>query len=225
MAATCPSFSHPSLFLLSQSHSTPTTKAVKLSLFIPLHCEILLSSFPMAATVMKYVIVMSIAVAMAGVTVESKGSSPAPVDCTSVVLSMSDCLSYVTNGSTVNKPEGNCCSGLKSVLKTNAECLCEGFKSSAQFGVVLNVTKAVGLPDACHVHAPSAAKCGSGVVTPAGAPSGASIAPAAAMGPGGNIVSPAMSPSSLNGASSATGISAKLSVVGLAALGAFLSSF
>uniref|UniRef100_A0A803MD33 Bifunctional inhibitor/plant lipid transfer protein/seed storage helical domain-containing protein n=1 Tax=Chenopodium quinoa TaxID=63459 RepID=A0A803MD33_CHEQI len=188
----------------------------------------------MAATVMKYVIVMSIAVAMAGVTVESKGSSPAPVDCTSVVLSMSDCLSYVTNGSTVNKPEGNCCSGLKSVLKTNAECLCEGFKSSAQFGVVLNVTKAVGLPDACHVHAPSAAKLDisptgapspAGVVTPAGAPSGASIAPAAAMGPGGNIVSPAMSPSSLNGASSATGISAKLSVVGLAALGAFLSSF
>uniref|UniRef100_A0A803MKF1 Bifunctional inhibitor/plant lipid transfer protein/seed storage helical domain-containing protein n=1 Tax=Chenopodium quinoa TaxID=63459 RepID=A0A803MKF1_CHEQI len=188
----------------------------------------------MAATIMKYVILMLVAIAMAA-TVESKGSSPAPVDCTSVVLSMSDCLSYVTNGSAVNKPEGNCCSGLKSVLKTNAECLCEGFKSSAQFGVVLNVTKAVGLPDACHVHAPSAAKLDisptgapspAGMVSPAGAPSGASMAPAAAMGPGGSTVSsPAMSPSSPNGASSATGISAQLTVVGLAALGAFLSSF
>ncbi|XP_072056361.1 microtubule-destabilizing protein 60-like [Arachis hypogaea] len=73
---------------------------------------------------------------------------------------MADCLSFVTNGSTTTKPEGNCCSGLKSVLKTAPQCLCEAFKSSAQFGVVLNVTKALALPAACKVSAPSASNCG-----------------------------------------------------------------
>lgn len=95
----------------------------------------------------------------AALMVESK-TAPPPADCTTVVLSMSDCLSYVTNGSTTEKPEGNCCSGLKSVLKTNAGCLCEAFKSSSQFGIVLNNTKALALPAACGVHASPAAKCG-----------------------------------------------------------------
>ena len=91
----------------------------------------------------------------------SSHHAPAPsVDCSSLVLTMADCLSYVTNGSTTAKPEGTCCSGLKSVLKTAPQCLCEAFKSSAQFGVVLNVTKAMTLPAACKVSASSAADCG-----------------------------------------------------------------
>uniref|UniRef100_A0A6P4AG19 non-specific lipid-transfer protein-like protein At2g13820 isoform X1 n=1 Tax=Ziziphus jujuba TaxID=326968 RepID=A0A6P4AG19_ZIZJJ len=84
------------------------------------------------------------------------GSAPAPaVDCSSLILSMADCLSFVSNGSTVTKPEGTCCAGLKTVLKADAACLCEAFKSSAQLGVVLNVTKASTLPAACKVSAPS----------------------------------------------------------------------
>ncbi|KAE9605472.1 hypothetical protein Lal_00025436 [Lupinus albus] len=112
--------------------------------------------------------------------------APAPsVDCSTLVLTMADCLSFVTNGSTTTKPEGSCCSGLKSVLKTDASCLCEAFKSSAQFGVVLNVTKATSLPSACKVSAPSAANCGLSE-TPASAPGGAispqsSISPATAL--------------------------------------------
>lgn len=91
----------------------------------------------------------------------STHDAPAPsVDCTNLVLTMADCLSFVTNGSTTTKPEGTCCSGLKSVLKTAPACLCEAFKSSAQFGVVLNVTKATSLPAACKVSAPSATNCG-----------------------------------------------------------------
>jgi len=88
-------------------------------------------------------------------------SAPAPsVDCTTLVLSMADCLSFVSNDSTSKKPEGTCCSGLKTVLGTDAECLCEAFKSSAQFGVVLNVTKALALPSACKIKAPPASNCG-----------------------------------------------------------------
>lgn len=88
--------------------------------------------------------------------------APAPAaDCSTVILNMADCLSYVTNDSTATKPEGTCCSGLKTVLKTDAECLCEAFKNSAQLGVSLNITKALELPSACHINAPSATKCGS----------------------------------------------------------------
>ncbi|XP_059446931.1 non-specific lipid transfer protein GPI-anchored 31 isoform X2 [Corylus avellana] len=100
----------------------------------------------------------------------SSPHAPAPsVDCSSLILTMADCLSFVTNGSTITKPEGGCCVGLKTVLKADAGCLCEAFKSSASLGVVLNVTKATSLPTACKVSAPAAANCALSL-TPAAAP-------------------------------------------------------
>ncbi|PSS17566.1 Non-specific lipid-transfer protein-like protein [Actinidia chinensis var. chinensis] len=93
-------------------------------------------------------------------TVQST-TAPAPaVDCSGVFLSLADCLSYVTGNDSVKKPEGTCCSGLKTVLKTEPECLCEAFKSSAQLGVTLNITRALALPSACHLSAPSVSNCG-----------------------------------------------------------------
>ncbi|XP_041011802.1 non-specific lipid transfer protein GPI-anchored 31-like [Juglans microcarpa x Juglans regia] len=101
----------------------------------------------------------------------SSQHAPAPsVDCSSLILNMADCLSFVSEGSTTTKPEGNCCVGLKTVLKADAACLCEAFKSSASLGVVLNVTKAMALPAACKVSAPAAANCALSL-TPAAAPS------------------------------------------------------
>ncbi|KAF7130875.1 hypothetical protein RHSIM_Rhsim10G0056700 [Rhododendron simsii] len=88
-------------------------------------------------------------------------TAPVPAaDCSSIILDMADCLSYVSGDATVKKPEGNCCSGLKKVLKTHAECLCEGFKNAAQFGVTLNMTRALDLPSACRVSAPPVSDCG-----------------------------------------------------------------
>ncbi|XP_028753154.1 non-specific lipid-transfer protein-like protein At5g64080 [Neltuma alba] len=149
--------------------------------------------------------------AIFAVSSDSASDAQAPsVDCSNLVLTMADCLSFVSNGSTVNKPEGNCCSGLKTVLKTDAGCLCEAFRSSAQLGVVLNVTKAVTLPAACKVSAPSAANCALSE-TPAAAPGGGLTSPVSsppsgtsggeapeASGSGGetaNEISPAPSPS------------------------------
>lgn len=91
----------------------------------------------------------------------SQKAAPAPsVDCISLISTMTDCLPFVSNGSTDTKPAGNCCNGLKTVLEADASCLCVAFKSSAQLGVVLNVTKATALPAACQVSAPSVAECG-----------------------------------------------------------------
>nr|ACU17205.1 unknown [Glycine max] len=138
----------------------------------------------------------------------SSPHAPAPsVDCSNLVLTMADCLSLVTNGSTVTMPEGTCCSGLKSVLKTAPACLCEAFKSSAQFGVVLNVTKATTLPAACKVSAPSATNCGlsetpaaapAGGLSPQASPSPQQAADASTNGPV-NEVSPAPAPAPAQG--------------------------
>ncbi|CAN8264449.1 unnamed protein product [Cochlearia groenlandica] len=122
-------------------------------------------------------------------------AAPAPsVDCSTLILNMADCLSFVSSGSTDAKPQGTCCSGLKTVLKSDAECLCEAFKSSASFGVTLNITKASSLPTACKLHAPSISKCGLSVaptMAPGLAPGGAAFGPGgAAFGPGGAAFGP-----------------------------------
>ncbi|ONI35864.1 hypothetical protein PRUPE_1G558100 [Prunus persica] len=123
-----------------------------------------------AMRVWSVLVVMAVAMATFGECGSSHHAAPAPaVDCSSLILNMADCLSFVSNGSTDTKPAGTCCSGLKTVLKADAACLCEAFKSSAQLGVVLNITKAASLPAACKVSAPSATNCGLSI-TPVAAP-------------------------------------------------------
>ncbi|KAB1206929.1 hypothetical protein CJ030_MR7G008155 [Morella rubra] len=156
----------------------------------------------------------------------SSHHAPAPsVDCSSLILNMADCLSFVTNGSTATKPEGTCCSGLKTVLKADPACLCEAFKSSASLGVVLNVTKAVSLPAACKVSAPSAANCALSL-SPAAAPGPALVPkspPVSVSAPpesasGGNGLAPAAPP--VVSSSSVLAVS-----VGSLLVGLFVASF
>ncbi|CAH9058429.1 unnamed protein product [Cuscuta europaea] len=74
-------------------------------------------------------------------------------DCGSVINNLAECLSFVSFDSKKTEPEGTCCTGLKLALTTNASCLCEGLKGgNADFGVSLNVTKAMTLPSACGVN-------------------------------------------------------------------------
>ncbi|XP_073065777.1 non-specific lipid transfer protein GPI-anchored 11-like isoform X2 [Primulina eburnea] len=133
---------------------------------------------------------------------EAQTAPPPAVDCTSLVLNMADCLSFVMAGSTLKKPEGTCCSGLKMVLKTDADCLCETFRNSAQLGVTLDVKKAFTLPDACHVSAPSVGNCGlsndtaSGAAAPALSPSASPLSPSFGSSLGANDVSPTPVPAS-----------------------------
>ncbi|OMO68166.1 hypothetical protein CCACVL1_20047 [Corchorus capsularis] len=91
------------------------------------------------------------------------------VECTSLILKMSDCFPFVASGSQVSEPKDSCCSGFQTVLKEDPKCLCEALKSSGSMAVSINVTKALTLPSACKVSAPSASNCGT-AVSPAGAP-------------------------------------------------------
>ncbi|KAH7867180.1 hypothetical protein Vadar_030038 [Vaccinium darrowii] len=132
--------------------------------------------------------------------VSSAATAPAPAaDCSTIILDMADCLSYVSGDANAKKPEGNCCAGLKKVLKTDVECLCEAFKNAAQFGVTLNMTRALDLPSACRVSAPPVSNCGlsigtgvAPVVSPVGTPT--SVA-------GANEISPAPAPGTSDSAS------------------------
>ncbi|XP_075477755.1 non-specific lipid transfer protein GPI-anchored 11-like [Primulina tabacum] len=98
---------------------------------------------------------------LASVSTTAHSAEVSAADCTNLVLNLADCLSFVVEGSTATYPKGDCCSGLKIVVTTNAECLCEAFKNSAQLGVKLNVTKAMTLPVVCRVSSSSVANCSS----------------------------------------------------------------
>ncbi|XP_022725467.1 non-specific lipid-transfer protein-like protein At5g64080 isoform X2 [Durio zibethinus] len=150
----------------------------------------------MAASKFSFALIFAVLSIWAVDAAHHHASAPAPsssVDCSSLILNTADCLSFVSSGSQVSKPEGTCCSGLKTVLRADPECLCEAFKSSASLGVTLNVTKALTLPTVCKVSSPSATTCASvQPSTTAGAPTtflgGNEVAPAPAPGSSGSPV-------------------------------------
>ncbi|KAI4992998.1 hypothetical protein ZWY2020_007311 [Hordeum vulgare] len=87
-------------------------------------------------------------------------TAPAPaVDCSDALISLAGCLSYVQEGSTVATPEESCCSGLKDVVRKEVACLCQAFQGGQDYGVALNMTKALQLPGACKVKTPPFSKC------------------------------------------------------------------
>ncbi|CAL5443682.1 unnamed protein product [Camellia sinensis] len=106
--------------------------------------------------------------------------APAPsVDCTTLIYGMSDCLTYLTVGSNKTNPEDTCCTGLKTVLDTDANCLCEGLKSSASLGSNIDFKKAKAIPSVCKIPTPpSLTSCDltSSPSTP-GAPSSPALSP------------------------------------------------
>ncbi|KAL5706420.1 hypothetical protein ACHQM5_024590 [Ranunculus cassubicifolius] len=87
-----------------------------------------------------------------------QSAAPAPTqDCSTVILTMTDCLSYVTSVGYYCQTRGWCCSGLKTVLKTAPECHCE---NSGQLGISLNISKALNIPAACGIKSPPMSNCG-----------------------------------------------------------------
>ncbi|XP_060181080.1 non-specific lipid transfer protein GPI-anchored 5-like isoform X2 [Lycium barbarum] len=85
-------------------------------------------------------------------------------DCTSTLMTMASCLSFVTGSAT--KPSASCCSALSGVLQSKPRCLCvivNGGGSS--LGVQINQTQALALPSACNLQTPPVSKCNAGAPT------------------------------------------------------------
>ncbi|KAE8727653.1 Non-specific lipid transfer protein GPI-anchored 2 [Hibiscus syriacus] len=113
------------------------------------------------------------------------GQAPAPTpDCMTNLLNLSDCLSYVTAGSNLTKPDKPCCPELAGLLESSPQCLCYLLdkNKTASYGFNIDMTRALKLPNVCHVSTPPVSLCSviNGAPTAAPAPSteGSTTSPA-----------------------------------------------
>ncbi|KAK4370665.1 hypothetical protein RND71_010140 [Anisodus tanguticus] len=124
---------------------------------------------------------------------KAQDSPPAPspgVDCFTVLVNMSDCLTFVERGSNLSKPDKGCCPEIAGLLDSNPICLCHMLgraHSGAKIGLNIDVDKALKLPSACSLQFPSASTC-SDLGVPVGAPLASEEGPAPS--PGGFATSP-----------------------------------
>ncbi|GJN08805.1 hypothetical protein PR202_ga26762 [Eleusine coracana subsp. coracana] len=145
-------------------------------------------------------LVLTLASLLSSVARVDGAGAPAPapgVDCTDALVSLAGCLSYVQEGSTVTTPDPTCCSGLKDVVRNEVACLCQAFQGGQDFGVALNMTKALQLPAACNVKTPPFSKCN---ISVPGVTGGAPAPPFFGQSPSSST--PSASPSSAAGTGS-----------------------
>ncbi|CAM8983548.1 unnamed protein product [Rhodiola kirilowii] len=81
--------------------------------------------------------------------------------CTSVLISMSPCLNYITGNS--SSPSPSCCQQLANVISSQPRCLCQVLNGGGpSLGVAINQTRAMALPTACNVQTPPVSRCNGG---------------------------------------------------------------
>ncbi|XP_077248904.1 non-specific lipid transfer protein GPI-anchored 11-like [Tasmannia lanceolata] len=90
--------------------------------------------------------------------VSAQAPAPAP-DCFSVLLNLSDCLTYVTPGSNETRPDKGCCPSLAGLVANSPFCLCQLLGNSSGLGFSVNLTRALGLPNVCRVSTPPLSLC------------------------------------------------------------------
>ncbi|RLM99283.1 hypothetical protein C2845_PM06G18020 [Panicum miliaceum] len=87
----------------------------------------------------------------------SGGIDPA---CMTSLLNMSDCLTYVTKGSTARRPDAPCCPELAGLVGSNPVCLCELLSGAADsYGIAVDYDRALALPGICRVATPPVSTC------------------------------------------------------------------
>nr|XP_043638380.1 non-specific lipid transfer protein GPI-anchored 5-like [Erigeron canadensis] len=86
--------------------------------------------------------------------------------CTTALVSLSPCLSYVSGNTST--PSSTCCSQLAIVVQSQPRCLCvfTGDGSGAPPGLNINQTLAMALPSACNIQTPPVSRCTEGANGP-----------------------------------------------------------
>uniref|UniRef100_A0A6N2NAU6 Bifunctional inhibitor/plant lipid transfer protein/seed storage helical domain-containing protein n=1 Tax=Salix viminalis TaxID=40686 RepID=A0A6N2NAU6_SALVM len=101
---------------------------------------------------------MSMGLAMVLVSMLCAGAM-AQSDCTSVLISMSPCLNYITGNSST--PSSQCCTQLSSVVRSSPQCLCQVLKGGgSSLGINVNQTQAIALPRCLQRASPAASPAG-----------------------------------------------------------------
>nr|GEV52562.1 non-specific lipid-transfer protein-like protein At2g13820 [Tanacetum cinerariifolium] len=123
------------------------------------------------------ILVITMATHYGGVTAQFMG-------CATVITSMPSCASFIA-GSTLTAPPG-CCTEFASVIKSQPQCLCQVFNSTASFMGLSN------LPKVCNVDTPSECNASPSDSPPSGtAPSPSNSPPSGTTpSPGTNATSP-----------------------------------
>ncbi|XAR52276.1 hypothetical protein NMG60_11020249 [Bertholletia excelsa] len=107
---------------------------------------------------------------------QTPAAAPGPAtDCTTYLVNISDCLSYVEAGSNRTKPEKGCCPELAGVVDAKPLCICQFLANADSFGVQISVKRALLLPSVCGLKTPSLSVCSAAGyhinLTPSPAPS------------------------------------------------------
>ncbi|URD87513.1 Protease inhibitor seed storage LTP family protein precursor [Musa troglodytarum] len=99
-----------------------------------------------------------VGLALAVMTIVLSGLASAQSGCTTAIISLAPCLSYITGNSSA--PSSSCCSQLASVVKSEPACLCSVLNGGASsFGITVNQTRALAMPAACKVQTPPVSEC------------------------------------------------------------------
>ncbi|TYH36568.1 hypothetical protein ES332_D13G273800v1 [Gossypium tomentosum] len=97
--------------------------------------------------------------------------APTP-DCMTNLLNLSDCLTYVEAGSNLTKPDKPCCPELAGLVESSPQCLCYLMdkNATANYGINIDMERALKLPNVCHVKTPPVSLCSAIIGAPIGVP-------------------------------------------------------
>ncbi|KAL3325337.1 hypothetical protein AABB24_039101, partial [Solanum stoloniferum] len=112
------------------------------------------------------------------------------MDCMTVLLNMSSCLTYVEQDSKLTKPDKECCPSFAGLLDSNPICLCQLLGNPDKIGIQIDVNKALKLPNICKLETPPVSAC-----------AGIANGEVSALSPGGFASSPTTSEDKNNAAS------------------------
>ncbi|KAM7497033.1 hypothetical protein LguiA_021447 [Lonicera macranthoides] len=112
--------------------------------------------------------------------------APGPaLDCVTALYNLTDCLSFVTAGSNLTKPDPPCCGELAGLVESTPVCLCQLLGNPGATGLDIDLKKALTLPNVCGVSTPSVTLCSAfGVPVGVPAPSEGPAGPGSATSPG-----------------------------------------
>ncbi|XP_059315026.1 non-specific lipid transfer protein GPI-anchored 2-like isoform X1 [Lycium ferocissimum] len=86
-------------------------------------------------------------------------STSGGMDCMTVLLNMSSCLTFVEQGSNLTKPDKECCPALAGLLDSNPICLCQLLGDPDKVGIQIDVNRALKLPTMCSLETPPVSTC------------------------------------------------------------------
>lgn len=90
----------------------------------------------------------------------SFGPAPSPgPDCFTILLNLSDCLTYVQPGSNLTKPDKPCCPELANLVQSSPLCLCKLLGDPKSTGLNIDINRALKLPSVCAVSTPPVSLC------------------------------------------------------------------